>query len=251
MHGDMHTIHSCAYQICTVHIRYIHACIPLYLHVSVCIKLFPEMYLVHIWLYLKHMDEKYRQIHADMHFQRSAYLHVSVCICLYVMPENLMICTRYIQICTSTGSAYLHVSDCICLYFFPEYVRICTEYIQIHASASCDLLRRFGRPQARGRCTFAARSQRQRRRRRRRKHRHVYLDHSDSWRQLEQPRCCEMKSLGALASGLPRGERVTLTMGKLIIPIDWIDAHCWGSDLGFLEPPTHRSPSTENQCKRQ
>ena len=148
MHRDMHTIHSCAYQICTVHIRYIHACIPLYLHVSVCIKLFPEMYLVHIWLYLKHMDEKYRQIHADMHFQRSAYLHVSVCICLYFMPENLMICTRYIQIRTPTGSAYLHVSDCICLYFFPEYVRICTEYIQIHASASCDLLRRFGRPQA-------------------------------------------------------------------------------------------------------
>jgi hypothetical protein len=52
------------------------------------------------------------------------------------------------------------------------------------------------------------------------KNRHVYLDHSDSWRQLEQPRCCEMKCLGALASGLPRGERVTLTMGKLIIPID-------------------------------
>ena len=133
MHGDMHTIQSCAYQICTVHIRYIHACIPLYLHVSVCIYFFPEMYLVHIWMYLQHMNEKYRQIHADMHYQRSAYLHVSVCICLYFIPDKLMVCTRYIQICTPSRSAYLYVSACICLYFFPEYLRICTEYIQIHA----------------------------------------------------------------------------------------------------------------------
>ncbi len=99
-------------------------------------------------MYLKHMNEKYRQIHADMHLQRSAYLHVSACICLYFIPENLVICTRYIQMCTSSSRAYLYVSACICLYFFREYLRICTEYIQIHASASCDLLRRFGRPQA-------------------------------------------------------------------------------------------------------
>ena len=46
--SDMHTIHQGAYRICTVHIRYIHACIQLYLHVSVCIEQFPEMYLVHI-----------------------------------------------------------------------------------------------------------------------------------------------------------------------------------------------------------
>ena len=94
------------------------------------------------------MGEKYRQIHADMHFHRSAYLYVSACNCLYFIPENLMICTRYIQICTPSRIAYLYVSACICLYFFLEYLRICTEYIQIHASASCDLLRRFGRTQA-------------------------------------------------------------------------------------------------------
>ena len=77
----------------------------------------------------KHMNEKYRKIHADMHFQWSAYLHVSACICLYFIPENLMTCTRYIQICTSSSSAYLYVSACICLYFVPEYMWICTEYM--------------------------------------------------------------------------------------------------------------------------
>ena len=135
----------------------------------------------------------------------------------------------------------------IMLYFISVW------FIHMNPHLSTLFIRSGSSSPARGRCTFASRSQRQRRRRRRRrrKNRHVYLDHSDSWRQLEQPRCCEMKCLGALASGLPRGERVTMTMGKLIIPIDWIDAHCWDSDLGFLEPPTHRSPSTKNPCKRQ
>ena len=67
----------------------------------------------------------------------SAYLHVSDCICLYFMPDNLMICTRYIQICTPSRSAYLYVSACICLYFFPEYLRIYTEYMHQVRVISC------------------------------------------------------------------------------------------------------------------
>ncbi len=37
---------------------------------------------------------------------------------------------------------------------------------------------------------------------------------------------------------------------KLIIPVDRFDGHCFESDLGFLDPPTYRNPSTENQRKR-
>ena len=42
----------------------------------------------------------------------------------------------------------------------------------------------------------------------------------------------------------------TISMSKTIIPVDRFDGHCWESDLGFLDPPTYRNPSTENQLKR-
>ncbi len=55
-----------------------------------------------------------------------------------------------------------------------------------------------------------------------------------SGRQLEQQRLCYVLNCPVLlvASGLPRGYRETISISKIIIPVDRFDCHCWTSDLG-------------------
>ncbi len=119
----MHNIHPCAYRICTVHMRYAHACICIYVHVSVRIGFSYELYPVHMSMYVLKRPYSYSMIQSDMHLCRGAYLHVFECIwslhsCTYAL---ILMC---ISVCTcgnlpvfqSCIQVHMHSLWCACLY---------------------------------------------------------------------------------------------------------------------------------------
>ncbi len=142
-------------------------------------------------------------------------------------------------------SKYIHVFVCICTYFskcFPAPAASAHLLAPIRWRC-CAWSLQLACAHARGRCAGSAGANNQQ----------IYLDwaaaaagnlnSSDSasrWRALAL----------WLASGLPWGDRETISMSKIIISVDRFDGHCWESDLGFFDPPTHRNQSTEKQRKR-
>jgi hypothetical protein len=88
MHKDVHNIHQGAYHIyyyyymihiCTVHMRYAHICICIYVHVSECIEFSQELYPLHVCMYANFNQPIYRQILSDIHLRNGAYLNVFDC----------------------------------------------------------------------------------------------------------------------------------------------------------------------------